>query len=162
MQLREARPDDAPAIAAVAREAWRTAYTDIIGEEQVAALLDRWYGIDDLRDRLADAPAFVVAEVDGEVVGFADGVEREEEEWALGRLYVHPDHWNRGVGSALIEAVETRAREAGAEAMELGVFAENDRATGFYERHGYEEVGEIEDGLEEEVTELRYRKPLRR
>lgn len=161
MHIREAHPEDAPAIAAVARETWRAAYTDIIGETQVEVCLDRWYGVDDLRERLADAPAFFVAETEGEVVGFSDGVEKEET-WALGRLYVRPDHWGEGIGTALTEKVEERAREAGAPAIELGVFAENDRATGFYERRGYEEAGEIEDGLQEDIVERRYRKPLTR
>ena len=72
---------------------------------------------------------YLVAEVDGEVVGF--GCRRNDE--LLG-LYVHPTATERGVGSALLEKLLACIRDEGF----LCVRAESSLgAQGFYERRGF-------------------------
>ena len=44
---------------------------------------------------------------------------------------------NRGLGTALLAAVESHARQAGAELVEINVDGEDTAARRFYERHGY-------------------------
>ena len=53
-------------------------------------------------------------------------------------LAVDADHRGRGLGSTLIEAMEGRAREAGATRFSLDVAAKNDGAQKVYRRHGFE------------------------
>jgi putative acetyltransferase len=64
---------------------------------------------------------------DGAVRGFA--ILRGDE---LSHLYVAPDAFGRGVGSGLLETAKAR-RPGG---FTLWVFQRNERARGFYERHG--------------------------
>lgn len=52
-------------------------------------------------------------------------------------LWVDPDHRRRGYGRAVLEAVERRARDAGALRLGLNVFGENAAALGLYEALGY-------------------------
>lgn len=83
-----------------------------------------------------DTDDLVVAEGDGDVVGFG--------EWAHGdgagevvACYVHPDHAREGVGSALLDRLHAELRAAG---YERATLVSSLNAVSFYERHGYEVV----------------------
>ena len=55
----------------------------------------------------------------------------------LDELYVVPELRGRGLGPALVAAVERCARQAGAELVEIAVDGDDTAARRFYERHGY-------------------------
>lgn len=79
------------------------------------------------------------------------------------RLYsiaVHAGKSGRGVGRALLEAVEARALAQGFEAIRLEVREDNKRATDLYERLGYRRFGRIGDYYEDGAAALRLEKPL--
>lgn len=79
------------------------------------------------------------------------------------RLYsiaVHAGKSGRGVGRALLEAVEARALAQGCEAIRLEVREDNKRATDLYERLGYRRFGRSEDYYEDGAAALRLEKPL--
>jgi ribosomal protein S18 acetylase RimI-like enzyme len=90
-----------------------------------------------------------VAELDGEVVGYAA---REGAE--LNALYVRPAGQRRGVGSALLGA----AMAASPGERWLWTFQRNAGARRFYERHGFVAVA-LTDGAgnEEREPDVRYR-----
>ena len=89
-----------------------------------------------------------IYEADGRVVGFIALIEQE-----LGGSFVDPEMQGRGIGRALVGHAR---RLKGA--LELSVFAENARGLRFYERDGFEVVGEqIEERTRR--TELRLRLP---
>jgi len=52
------------------------------------------------------------------------------------RLYVHPDHQRRGVGTALL----ARARERSPGGLRLHTHQQNRQARAFYEKHGFRAV----------------------
>jgi GNAT superfamily N-acetyltransferase len=84
-----------------------------------------------------------VAEVDGQVVGFA----ALTDEW-LGHLYIEPGAQNRGVGTALLDV----AKQARPDGLKLYVFQANTGARRFYERHGFA-LGTLTDGQRNEENE---------
>lgn len=150
MDIREAAPDDAPAIAAVARASWHAAYDDLLGAETVDATVDDWYDPEALREQVSRENAvFLVAVVDGSVVGFTDagpaGDNDPHADAFISRLYVEPDRWGAGIGTELTAAVARRLRAAGHETVWLEVFAENDAGKSFYEGAGFERVGATEE-----------------
>ena len=53
-------------------------------------------------------------------------------------LYVAPERWGRGVGSALIAFAEQRLRELGFDQAIVWAYERNGRALRFYEGCGYE------------------------
>jgi len=74
-------------------------------------------------------------------------------------LYVHPDYWGQGYGSALMEEVLNRMKTAGYPGCFLYVLRENNRARRFYEKHGFAWDGHsLEVSLTPSVvlTDLRY------
>jgi GNAT superfamily N-acetyltransferase len=145
--IRPARATDVSAIREVAAAAWRAAHAPIVGPERVESVLEDWYDPEGLCETaVGDVPLFV-AEADGGIVGFAQG-HRDGDDPALFhlvRIYVRPDRWSEGVGTALLERVVEAARERGADRMRLGVMAPNDRARGFYESRGFEHVDDRRD-----------------
>jgi GNAT superfamily N-acetyltransferase len=77
----------------------------------------------------------IVAELDGEIAGFAAVVGGE-----LDGLFVEPDLWGSGIGRALADAAAHEARKRG---LALTVVA-NPRARRFYEHCGFTVEGEVE------------------
>ena len=77
----------------------------------------------------------IVAELDGEIAGFAAVVGGE-----LDGLFVEPDLWGRGIGRALADAATHEARNRG---LTLSVIA-NPRARRFYEHCGFSVEGEVQ------------------
>jgi ribosomal protein S18 acetylase RimI-like enzyme len=151
--LRGARDEDAERLAVLHVEVWEQAYTGLMPDQVFAdrrATLpqrtERW------RTIIADSPApTTVAVLDGRIVGFGSaGPPREERPPApeeLWSLYVHADCWGRGVGHALMtELVADRPAF-------LWVLDGNERAIGFYRRHGFAEDGEVK--RDDIGTELR-------
>jgi GNAT superfamily N-acetyltransferase len=63
------------------------------------------------------------------------------ERGVLQTLYVMPDSWSRGVGSALHDLALERLREANVQEARLWTLAENHRARAFYEKRGWSLTG---------------------
>ena len=90
-----------------------------------------------------DAVTFV-ADVDGELIGYATGdltatppVFARGDEVNVEDVYVAPTHRREGVATALLDAVAEWARGRDADHLTLSVNAGNDDALAFYEREGF-------------------------
>ena len=107
----------------------------------------------------------LVAELDGEVAGTVSSTHHHSQlPESLRTLALDVGHAFRrqGVGTALIEAVEAKARREGLRSVNLEVALDNDAALHMYEGLGYQCLGEpvvnrwtrlTEDGRCEEVEE---------
>lgn len=145
MELRDATPDDVEAIQAVARASMRASYGHALAEEILDDAVSQWYDAAAVGDDLTDGSAVVVVAVeDGGVVGFGQSyvLERRERVGEIDWVHVHPDHRGRGVGTRLLDRVETILRERGVDRIEGRVLAENAPGGDFYRDHGYDPVGE--------------------
>ncbi|AZY48314.1 GNAT family N-acetyltransferase [Bordetella avium] len=80
-------------------------------------------------------------EADGERVGFFILDDRQPV-WRLAHFYLHPDHSGRGIGSAVLAQLRSRARALGA-SIELTALR-GSRSNAFYLAQGFEKVGESE------------------
>ena len=103
-----------------------------------AHMLEQWWSTERLADSLARIP-HVVAEADGGLVGVAN-LGRREERSVLWKLYVHPDHHGRGLGTRLLDAVTALV---GDDALWLEVVDGNDAARAFYRACGFVEVERV-------------------
>ena len=91
-----------------------------------------------IRDVLLPLNEVWVAEDEGRVIGFVGlGLGNDD----VNHLWVHPDHQNRGAGTALV-ALAKKRRPGG---LQLRVFQQNTGARRLYERLGFTLVG-LADG----------------
>lgn len=81
-------------------------------------------------------PDFLVVEKDGVVVGCV-GIERYGNDALLRSLAVDASRQGVGQGRHLVEAIEKHARESGITRL----FLLTNSASGFFEDHGYREIG---------------------
>jgi GNAT superfamily N-acetyltransferase len=96
---------------AAMRADWLSALTDPNGETYIAFEVDEAVG----------------------VVSVSDGV--------LQTLYVMPEVWSRGIGSALHDLALDRLRQANVQQARLWTLTENHRARAFYEKRGWRLTG---------------------
>lgn len=140
MEFRKGAPEDAASVQRVARESWHTAHDHIIGENAVEDLLDEWYSQDGLEESIdrEDAPVFLATD-DGEVIGFAQGGPSEDgpADTVLGRIYVLPEYWGKGVGTELLHRLFDGLRADGQDSVWLSVMADNNVGKSFYDKHSF-------------------------
>ncbi len=75
-------------------------------------------------------------------------------------MYVDPDRWRQGVGNALMLAALERLAGLPYEEAVLWTFKENDRAIGFYERHGWRADGAEKVHPRTGEPAVRFRRPV--
>lgn len=140
LNVRDAAPADAEAIRRVHRASIEGLGSGAYDDEQVRAWAAGCDSADYASAVDSESLAFVVAEEDGELVGFGslsfdpageyDGAVDAE----VTAVYVHPSVARNGVGTNVLEVLERRARSRGARALAL---TSSLSAVPFYEHHGY-------------------------
>ncbi len=133
LKIRDARPADAPQLAALVEQLGYPASADAVAQR-----LERFAA--------SEADRLVVAEVNGAVVGLAAlhvslSVEYDEPAAKLSAIIVDEAHRRRGIGQALVEAMETEARDRGCCLIFLTTADRRREAHSFYARLGFHETG---------------------
>ena len=85
---------------------------------------------------------FLVAERDGEIVGFTCANHQTALIWAL---FIDPEHEGQGLGRALLDAALAGLKAAGHSQAWLTTGG-GTRAERFYRRHGWRDMGRSQDG----------------
>jgi phosphinothricin acetyltransferase len=139
-QIRDADPSrDAAACAAI--YAPRVEGSPVSFEEQAPDAAEMAARI----ERYGDSHAWLVAEREGEVVGYAYATafnERPAYRWSTSvSVYVADDARGEGVGRALYEALFDRLRERGFRMACAGITLPNEASEGLHESLGFELVG---------------------
>ena len=155
MEIRPLRGrPDVRGVLKVNRAAWRAAYADIVSDDVLARLsdpptaddVDRWVA---QLDGGSEEQCVLVADVGGtdrRIAGYAfvrwtnTKPFVDDDEMGLKELYVAPDRWRSGVGTALLDRGLADAPDDRT-AVKLEAFAENDRGRAFYEARGFERTG---------------------
>ncbi|MFC2966680.1 GNAT family N-acetyltransferase [Acidimangrovimonas pyrenivorans] len=138
-QIRPATPADCPAIAAIWNPIIRDTLVTFNAVEKSPADLETL-----IAEKAAASHAFLVAEDDGGLLGFASygqfrggiGYARTMEHTVI----LGPDARGRGVGRALMTAIEDHARAGGAHSIFAGVSAANPAGRAFHAAIGYREA----------------------
>jgi ribosomal protein S18 acetylase RimI-like enzyme len=100
-------------------------------------------------DRGADARTLAVleretvfvAELEGSPAGYV-ALQRAEQAVRVDQLFVSPEHEAEGIGRQLLEFAEGYAIWEGAEALQVVVESDNERALAFYRARGFTPAGE--------------------
>jgi ribosomal protein S18 acetylase RimI-like enzyme len=138
---------------------WRAAYKDILPARTLTRLTATW-------DRKFPAGTWVI-ERDRLVVGYCitgvDSLARIPAVVALNELYVFPELWRTGLGSALLVRVLDELESRSVKEVVLDVLERNQRGIAFYEANGFRHVksGDRVSNIDgEKFTVLQYRRTL--
>ncbi len=131
--------------------AWREAYQGILPDEVMERiptraseeLLDEWYE----RARGDDRDFLLAVDDEGVVEGYilvrwGEGTKEfvGPNEAGLKEIYVHPDSWGRGIGTALLERA-LASIPTDLEAIALEMLEGNEIGARFYRSRGFDRVG---------------------
>ena len=148
--IRRALPADAPALAAIGRATFATAFGHLYWPADLEAFLNEAHGLERTRRDLADpACALWLAEAGGEAMGYAlagpcDLPHPEVTDGCgeLKRIYVAEGAQGGGLGARLMAEALAWLERDGPRRLWIGVFSGNLGARRLYERQGFEKVGE--------------------
>ena len=144
MIIRVARPGDAEHIVAIWNPLICETATTFTTVEKIKDLI-----VADIAAKQDQNKAFLVVEQSDEILGFATysqfrggpGYAQTMEHTIL----LAPASQAKGIGRALISALEDQARATGVHSMIAGVSYENQSAIAFHQRLGYRQVAKIPD-----------------
>lgn len=132
---------DLPQVAKVHLQTWLTTYVGIVPQDYLDSLtfesrLEFWQKGS---ANIGQQRSLFVAEVDGQIVGFADcGSERNQDPELDGELYgfyILANHQKQGIGRQLLAAIKQRLKARDFKKMLIWVLADNP-SKHFYERTG--------------------------
>ena len=124
MKIRDAVPADVPGIAALERECFSLPWSEAIVASQLTGA----------------GKIMLAAEIEGELAGYI-GLQYVLDEGYISNVCTAPEHRRRGVASALIDEMISRARALGLSFLSLEVRVSNDPAISLYAGKGFVSVG---------------------
>lgn len=142
MIIREATPEDLPAILAIYNEVILTSTAVYCDDPVALEERTRWF-----EGRRAQGYPVLVAEAEGQIAGYASfGDFRTFPGYRFSvehSVHLAPAFRGRGTGSALVEALLPHARALGKHVMIAAVDAANQGSIRFHERLGFKEVARM-------------------
>jgi diamine N-acetyltransferase len=154
--MRLAMPEDAPRLAVAASAFFRDTFGDANTADDMEAYLAGAFAEPRQRAELSEPEGRVWLAIDdgGEIAGYVHVRQNAPQADVtfdisqcpveIVRLYADRSWHGRGLGAALMEQAVATARAWGADVLWLGVWEKNPRAIAFYEKQGFETVGNQE------------------
>lgn len=143
MQIREAGPENAgPIIGLFERLYAETSFLLSEQGEMVPSAEDCARRVSEARK--AESGVVYLAHADNELVGILfgnRGTARRNRHFLFLVMGVLQAHWNRAIGTSLIESAAYRAKAKGLHRLELAVQKRNVRAIALYKKAGFEAEG---------------------
>lgn len=142
LTIREAGLNDLVTVERLAREIWPGTYGHTHSPEQLSYMLQLIYSQPALKQQMMqEAHQFLIAELDGQPVGFADYSLYEPGVYKLHKIYVHASTQGKGVGKALLDYIIGKLLAQNVHTLRLHVNRYN-KARQFYEKLGFAIAGE--------------------
>ena len=149
LTIRHGTPADASALADFGARAFHDAFGAENRPSDMALYVGKSYGVSQQHAELTNpGTTTLLAAVDGQLAGYAQLRVNPSPDCVVGmapvelwRFYVAGAWHGRGVARALMNRVETEARERGARTLWLAVWERNERAKAFYRKCGFADVG---------------------
>lgn len=152
MTLRLATPNDIDALADLGRRAFIAKFGPLYSAENLALFLADTHVPAKVARELADPDmAIAVIEIDGALAAFCKFLRTSsmpplsdaKAPAELKQLYTDPDWLGMGLGGRLMTWALDQARAAGADELQLSVYADNPAAHRFYARYGLAKIADI-------------------
>lgn len=145
IKIRNIKESDIKAVATIHHECWQKAYAGILPDNYLLSLTQASFEKRWTNGMMVNKDVVRLVALEKSLpVGFIVGLENrtpdkcpdaDGEIWAI---YVHPDHWGKGVGKLLLHEFLEVMKAKGHKRLLLWALEKNDRARGFYEAMGGE------------------------
>ena len=150
--VRQATPDDAAGVAALAERTFVETFGPDNTPENLAAHVAKAFGVAQQTRELNDPQMItLLGETGRTLVAFAQLRRGEPPACVTGpdpiellRFYVDRPWHGKGIAQALMRAVDAAAWHAGGRTLWLGVWERNPRAMAFYAKCGFTDIGQQE------------------
>jgi ribosomal protein S18 acetylase RimI-like enzyme len=150
IEILTAKPDDAPAVSYIGRNAFRDAFANLFNSKrELEDYLEYTYCVDKIAESIQKQNnVFLLSIADGKPAGFVklkkhslneqfDSVFQAE----LQKIYVLKQFHGTGVGSSLMQAALRLVEAIEPECLWLDTHVSNLRAIRFYEKYGFKKAG---------------------
>jgi len=150
--IRRAKPDDAETVSSLGARTFTETFGHLYPPQDLAAFLALAYGLERTRRDLADPDQAIWLVIDNaEPIGYFHvgpcGLPHPEVTEAAGelkRIYLVRGRQGENLGAVMAQTAFDWLDEAGRSDIWLGVWSQNLGAQRFYERRGFEKVGEYD------------------
>lgn len=153
MNLRQATPDDASVLAELGALTFTHTFGQMYTSKDLQDFLATTYTVEKHLIPLNDPREsfWLLEDENGQAVAFGWAgtcklpvPNLESNAGEIKRLYVHPDHQGKKLGSRILERMLAWLEHEGFEALYIGVWSENYGGQRLYARYGFEKVFEYE------------------
>ena len=142
LQYRSGRPEDLPEICGLVEAA-----KHLMSEQGIDQWDDQYPVPADFEEDIRKGTLYLAIKdnVAAAIYVISEECEEEYHKWdwenehpcIIHRLCVSPSFQNHGIGSAVLDHIETQLMEAGYDSVRLDVFTQNPYALRLYEKNGY-------------------------
>jgi diamine N-acetyltransferase len=150
IEIRLASYSEVPAMRELAIQSYEATFAEYNTRENMDAFYRESYNLEKLQNEFHELhSALYLAIEENEIVGFLRLRKSDEVAYKIGdstielqRLYIHPRHQGKSIGTKLMEKAIQHAKEMTVEWIWLGVWERNFKAQQFYSKWGFERFGE--------------------
>lgn len=161
LQLRKIEKDELSIIKDLAYEIWPDTYKEILSEEQLNYMLEKFYSIDNLESQMNNGQIFELLFEESQILGFVayEFNCKQSGKLKIHKIYLLSETQGKGFGKFMIDEVIKIAKENNQKGIFLNVNKYN-KAKFFYEKLGFvitkEEVIDIGNNyiMDDYVMEL--------
>lgn len=164
-EIRRAVLEDASSLANIIVESWRSTYSNLIPKDEIIKYYDKDRRQRQFEKNIENEEIVLIGIYDSVPAGLVfanmDNDEQIEDCGSIYSIYILEEYWGKGLGTGLMDEAVKILKDEGCKSVSLWVYEENNRAIGFYEKHGF-----IFDGTKKcshfsnKPVELRYVKNI--
>lgn len=130
-------------LGSVARTVWNEAYGDILSQDQIDYMLDRFQSADAMREQISQGYTYLAITVDGDVIGYT-GYVPDDRGLFLSKLYILREYRGRGYARTAVDRLRDVATSLGLGCIHLTVNRDNKDAIGLYGHLGFRTVDSVD------------------
>ena len=150
--IRPVMDGEIPALARMAKEIWEEHFTSIIGEEQVAYMLEKFQSEHALRNAVQkEGYQYYFFCLDGEAVGYLGVAPKEDGSLFLSKIYLQKAYRGRKIARAGVEFLTELCKKKGLNRIWLTCNRDNQNSVAAYKKMGftiaYEQDADIGHGF---------------
>ncbi|MFV0394851.1 MAG: GNAT family N-acetyltransferase [Coprobacillaceae bacterium] len=133
-------------LAELAKEIWEEHFIPIIGEQQVAYMLDKFQSVPAITEQFKDGYQYYLLKDNKITMGYT-GIKMEEEKMFLSKLYISKEHRGKGISKKAMQFLIELCKDKDKKAMYLTCNKYNENTLKVYNHLGFKIV-------KEEITDI--------